>query len=215
MKLTLLLILINVGVFIYTFQNLPYFIENYGFSSNSFEKGNYLNVVTAMFMHKNLLHLVGNMVVLFFVGKEVEKRVNALVYLFVYFLSGLIANLGVVLLPLVGINATVIGASAAISGIIGYGAFKFSGKWILSPIRFIPIPMPFILVGAIYAFINFAGVLIFQLSAMGHLIGGVVGAFFGLVGEQHKFRKITIFFLLIAFISLLPYLIRYIVTLWI
>lgn len=213
MKLTLLLILINVGFFIYTSQNLSYFIQNYGFSSDSFTKGNYVNIVTAMFMHKNLLHLVGNMLVLFFVGKEVEKRINDFLYLVVYFLSGLLANLGILLLPLIGTSATVVGASAAISGVIGYGAFKLSGKWIFSPLRFIPLPMPFMVAGAIYALINFAGVLIFQLSAVGHLVGGIVGAFFGLIGEEHKLRKIVVFFLLIVFISLLPYLIRYIVGL--
>ncbi len=216
MRLTLLLVLINVGVFIYTFQNLPYFIENYGFSSDSFAQGRYSNLVTAIFTHANILHIVGNMLVLFFVGKSVEQHINRFFYLLVYFLSGVIANLGVMLLPLIGSSATVVGASAAISGLIGLGAFKLSGKWVFSPIRFIPIPMPFIVAGALYALLNFYGLFILNktFASGGHLIGGLVGALFGLVGEQHKLRKLVIFFLLIAFISLLPYLIRYMVRLW-
>jgi len=211
MRLTLLLVLINVGVFAYTFLNLPYFIEGYGFSSDSFAKGRYLNVVTAMFMHANILHLVGNMLVLYFVGSAIEKNIGKFVYLWVYFLSGVIANLGVILLPLIGSTVTVVGASAAISGLIGLGAFKLSGKWMLSPIRFIPIPMPFIVAGALYALINFYGLFVLKisLSSGGHLIGGLIGALFGLAGEEHKLRKIVIFLLLIGFISLLPYLIKF------
>ncbi len=213
MRLTLLLILINVVVFIYTFQNLPFFVEAYVFSSDSFAKGDYLNVITAMFMHANILHIVGNMLVLFFVGRAIEQNLGKLTYLLVYFLSGIIANLGVLLLPFIGSSATVVGASAAISGLIGLGAFKLSGKWILSPIRFIPLPMPFIVAGALYALLNFYGLFVLKipLSSAGHLIGGFIGALFGLAGEEHKLRKLIIFFLLIGFISLLPYLIRYLV----
>lgn len=215
MKLTLLLILVNVGVFVYTFQNLPYFIETYGFSSNSFAKGNYISLITAMFVHANIPHIVGNMLVLFFVGRTLEKYISVFLYLLVYFLSGLIANLGVLLLPLIGTSATVVGASAAISGLIGLGAFKLSGKWMLSPIRFIPIPMPFMVAGALYALLNFYGLFLLNLplSSAGHLIGGFVGALFGLAGEQHKLRRIIIFFLLIVLISLLPYLIRFLASL--
>lgn len=217
MRLTLLLVLINVGVFAYAFLNLPYFIENYGFSSDSFAKGRYLNAVTAMFMHVNILHLVGNMLVLYFVGSAIEKNIGKFIYLWVYFLSGVTANLGVILLPLIGSNVTAVGASAAISGLIGLGAFKLSGKWILSPIRFIPVPMPFMIAGALYAFINLVGVFVIgeniNIAYGGHLIGGFVGALFGLSGEQHKLRKIVIFLLLIGFISSLPYLIRYLIQL--
>ncbi len=216
MRLTLLLILINVGVFVYTFQNLPYFVEAYGFSPDSFAKGNYVNVITATFMHANILHIVGNMLVLFFVGRAIEQNVSKLTYLSVYFLSGVIANLGILLLHLVGISATAVGASAAISGLIGLGAFKLSGKWILSPIRFIPMPMPFMVAGVLYVLMNFYGLFVLKisLSSTGHLIGGFIGALFGLSGGQHKIRKIVIFFFLIGFISLLPYLIRYAVGIW-
>ena len=201
-----------MGVFVYTFQNLPHFIETYGFSSDSFAKGDYLNAITAMFMHANILHIVGNMLVLFFVGRSIEQNLGKLTYLLVYFLSGIIANLGVLLLPFIGSSATVVGASAAISGLIGLGAFKLSGKWILSPIRFIPLPMPFIVAGALYALLNFYGLFILNkpFASAGHLIGGFIGALFGLAGEQHKFKKIIIFLFLMIFISLLPYLIRYI-----
>lgn len=216
MKLTLLLILINVGVFVYTLQNLDYFIDTYGFSSDAFVEGRYYTLITSLFIHANLPHIAGNMLFLFFVGSVIEQNVSRFFYLLVYFLSGIIANLGALLLPLIGISATVVGASAAISGLIGLGAFRLSGKWILSPIRFVPIPMPFIVAGALYVLLNFYGLFVLKisLSSAGHLIGGFVGALFGLAGERHKLRKIVIFFLLIAFISLLPYLINYIMGLW-
>jgi len=214
MRLTLLLILINVGVFIYTVQNLPYFIENYGVSSDSLAEGRYTNIITAIFIHNGVLHLLGNMLVLFFVGKAVEKYTNGITYLVIYFLSGILPNLTISLFNFVVGNIIAVGASAAISGLIGFGAFKLSGKWILSPIRLIPIPMPFMLAGALYAFLNLAGVFVIKeninIASGGHLFGGVIGALFGLAGERRKLRKIAVFLLLMIFISLLPYFIRYI-----
>ena len=213
MRLTLLLVLINVGVFAYTLQNLPYFIETYGISSNSLIEGKYTNIITAMFIHNGVLHLLGNMLVLFFVGRTIEKYTNTVEYLTVYFLSGILPNLSIPLFNFIVGDITGVGASAAISGLIGFGAFRLSGKWVLSPIRFIPIPMPFLLAGALYTFLNLAGVFIIKeninIAAGAHLFGGIIGALFGLVGEKHKLRKIVIFLLLIAFISLLPYLIKF------
>lgn len=207
MKLTLLLILVNIAVFLYASQYLNYFVNTYGFSSDSFSKGNYINVITAMFVHKDILHIGLNMTLLFFIGRQIENEVG-LLFLPIYFLSGLTANVGVLFLPLIGKSATVVGASAAISGLIGYGAFKLSGDWVISPLRFIPLPLPFIASGAMYFVMNFAGVLAFDLPSIGHLIGGLVGALVGMYGEEDKFKKILIFALLIGFITILPYLLE-------
>ncbi len=207
MKLTLLLIVANVIVFLLTFQNTEYYIQIYGFGSDSFTKGDYATIITAMFMHKDILHIALNMSLLLSIGKQIEDEVGGLLMLVVYFAGGIFANLGVLLLPLIGQNATVIGASAAISGLIGYGAFKLSGDWVVAPLKFIPLPMPFIASGAMYFTLNFPGVLIFNLPSLGHLVGGFVGAFIGLSGEEEKLKKIIIFSVLIGFISLLTYLI--------
>ena len=228
MKLTLLLILINVAFFLYASYHGN--IKDYAFTPTSLAEGKYLNIITAMFMHANVLHIVFNMIVLFFVGRVLENYISTPMYLLVYFSSGIIANLGVMLLPFLGVSTFVVGASAAISGLIGYGAFKLSGKWVISPIRFIPVPMPFIVAGSLYAYINLAnalaGTLSFSvpwfptvmglsISALGHLIGGMVGCLIALKNEEHKIGKLVFFFFLIAFISFIPYLISYIVRLWI
>lgn len=209
MKLTLLLILINVTVFVYTAQNLPFFIGNYGIGSNSLVEGRFLNVITAMFLHANILHLAGNMFVLFLIGSIVEKHTTLMTYLTVYFLSGILPNLGILLLSFILGSVTAVGASGAISGLIGFGAFKLSGKWVLSPVGF-PIPMPFILAGALFLLMNLSAIFIFEfvhIANLGHLFGGVIGASLGLVGERNKRRKIVAFLLVVAFISLLSYLI--------
>ncbi|MBI2084599.1 MAG: rhomboid family intramembrane serine protease [Candidatus Aenigmarchaeota archaeon] len=211
MRLTLLLILVNVAVFVYGYQNLGTFIQEYGFSAQAFSEGRYWTLLTALFIHGSILHLAGNMVVLLFMGEVVEGYVSKLSYLLVYFLSGIAANLGVLLLSLVGINPVAVGASAAISGLIGYGAFKYSGKWVLSPIRFIPVPMPFMVAGALYLVMNSVGLFVLNLSLAsgGHLIGGVVGALFALRDEEHKLRKLIVFSAAVVLISLVPYGIKY------
>ena len=199
--------LVNIAVFLYASQNLDYFVDKYGFSSDSFIRGNYINIITAMFMHKSILHIALNMTLLFFIAKQVENEIGWLV-LPIYFLSGLIANIGVLLLPFIGQSATVVGASAAISGLIGYGAFKLSGDWVKSPLSFIPLPLPFIASGAMYFVINFAGVLAFDLPSIGHLVGGFAGAFIGMYGEDEKLKKMLIFIFLIGFITILPFLLE-------
>ncbi len=202
MKLTLILILLNIAVFIYSLQNLNYFIQTYGFSSDSFAKGNYVNLITAFFLHKNWWHLTVNMVTLFFVGYSLEEYVSKTRYLLVYFLSGALTNLGIILLPYIGIkNIVVVGASAAISGLIGFGAFKISTKWTLSPIRFIPVPMPFMLSAALFAFMNIAN--ISSIPSIGHITGGIIGGVFGLKGEKRKLLKIFTLIMLISIIALI------------
>ncbi|MBI2543395.1 MAG: rhomboid family intramembrane serine protease [Candidatus Aenigmarchaeota archaeon] len=208
MKLTLFLVIVNVAVFAYASQNLDYFIENYGFSAKSFWEGRYETLITSIFMHADIPHIGWNMATLFLVGIVLEKYIGRFAYLLVYLISGIAANLGVLLLAMVDINILAIGASAAISGLIGYGAFRLSGKWMVS-ISFIPIPMPFIIAGALYTLMNFYGLFILNttFSAAAHIIGGVTGGVLGLSGERNKLGKIMLFILAIVIISLLPYLI--------
>ena len=72
----------------------------------------------SMFLHGNLLHLVGNMLFLWIYGDNVEHRLGRLGYLITYLVSGVAATLffsvfaGSSMTPLVG-------ASGAISGVLG------------------------------------------------------------------------------------------------
>ena len=76
--------------------------------------------IPGMFLHANLMHLVSNMILLFVVGRMVERYCGSIPYLAIYFLSG-IAGSGLSALGemLTGSYAGSVGASGAVMGIIG------------------------------------------------------------------------------------------------
>ena len=57
------------------------------------EGSSYYRMITSMFLHWDLQHLFGNMIVLYYVGEIVEKKVGHLSYIVIYFLSGIAGNI--------------------------------------------------------------------------------------------------------------------------
>ncbi len=72
-----------------------------------------------MFMHGGFIHLFGNMLFLWIYGDNVEKRLGKLAYLFWYLATGAAATLFHALLA-GGSPIPLVGASGAISGILGF-----------------------------------------------------------------------------------------------
>ncbi|MCK7487606.1 MAG: rhomboid family intramembrane serine protease [Bacillus subtilis] len=79
--------------------------------------GEYWRLITSMFLHGGLLHIVSNLFVLYILGTALERTVGPLRYLALYTLSGLGGGLAVLYLG--AQNTVTIGASGAIYGIIG------------------------------------------------------------------------------------------------
>ncbi len=77
-----------------------------------------LTLVTSMFLHGGFLHLAGNLLYLWIFGNNVEDRLGHLPYLLFYLVAGLAAaGLQVALEP--GSRLPMVGASGAISGVLG------------------------------------------------------------------------------------------------
>ena len=74
--------------------------------------------ITAMFLHANWLHIIGNMLYLWIFGDNVEDRVGHLPYLFLYLLVGVAGSI-VYCLASPASQVPIIGASGAIAGILG------------------------------------------------------------------------------------------------
>jgi membrane associated rhomboid family serine protease len=70
-----------------------------------------------MFLHGSLLHLLTNMVMLYWIGTPMEQAVGHLRFLLIYFVSGLCGSAGALMLT--DPNAITVGASGAIFGILG------------------------------------------------------------------------------------------------
>jgi membrane associated rhomboid family serine protease len=90
-----------------------------------------LPFLTSMFLHGGLLHLVGNMWSLYLFGDNVEDRLGHFRYLVFYLLCGLAAGL-THLFTNWNSSVPTIGASGAISGVMGAYLILFPGARILT-----------------------------------------------------------------------------------
>lgn len=80
------------------------------------QKNEWWRLITAMFLHAGMMHLVMNMFSLYYVGQGVEQYFDTKAYLSIYLFSGIIG--GIVSLY-VHPNSVGVGASGAIFGIFG------------------------------------------------------------------------------------------------
>jgi len=121
------LILTNVLVYLYEMgvpqgQIEPFF-RTYGLIAREFTfaaglKDRAVPVVTSMFLHGGLLHLLGNMWFLWIFGDNVEDRIGHGRFLLLYFVSGACAAfLQVAINPYD--TTPIVGASGAIAGVLG------------------------------------------------------------------------------------------------
>lgn len=84
------------------------------------EDAEYYRFFTCFFLHFGFQHLVGNMVVLMFLGDNVERQLGWIKYLILYILCGLIGSVGSFTYAYLNNQGIVsAGASGAIYGIIG------------------------------------------------------------------------------------------------
>jgi membrane associated rhomboid family serine protease len=81
----------------------------------------YLTLLTSMFMHGSIMHILGNMWFLWIFGDNIENDMGRGRYAAFYLLSGIAASLAHVAVSAGGESATIpsLGASGAISGVMG------------------------------------------------------------------------------------------------
>jgi len=119
---TYALIAINVLVFVLVElpqSNLEEFFYRWGVVPAQITAGNGLvTLLTAMFLHGGWMHLLGNMLFLWIFGDNVEDAFGHVLYLVFYLVTGLAASLAQVFLS-PGSNIPMVGASGAISGVLG------------------------------------------------------------------------------------------------
>ena len=94
-----------------------------------FQHGQWFRIVTAIFLHQDIVHLTLNGVVMFFAGLYLEKRIGHL-WLLALFLAGGIAGafMSLVLNPS---NTSSVGASGAIMGMLAailFASFAAAGR---------------------------------------------------------------------------------------
>jgi membrane associated rhomboid family serine protease len=89
-----------------------------------------------MFLHVDIQHIVGNMIFLWIFGNNIEDRLGRLGFLVFYLLAGAIAALAQFAID-PSSTVPMVGASGAISGILGAYVILFPGARVLSLVPFV------------------------------------------------------------------------------
>jgi membrane associated rhomboid family serine protease len=151
--LTLLLILANLAIFavevwLTLTRKIDPLVGEYALVPQRLlahwnDGAHWLPVLTHMFLHGGVAHVLGNCWFLWIFGKNVEDRLGSFSFLLLYLLSGFAAaTLQVIVDP--ASSVPMIGASGAISGILGAYLLLFPTGWILTLIPWIVpiVPVP-------------------------------------------------------------------------
>jgi len=193
LKINSLLIFTCIGASVWAWQQPPVFAEhNLVVSFANLEKGRVLTLVAALFVHANVLHLVGNMLFLFVFGNTLEKTVGPGKHLMVFFTGGILSF--ILSLPFMPPGTGMLGASAAIFTLAAC-------VMLVSPLRFSWLFLaPQGLVAIIYFVYNV--VVVAEKSRIpgydphvayvAHIIGFVIGIPFGIAFSDRWKRNFLI-----------------------
>jgi len=189
MNKTNYLILLCVLTYVLTwFFDLGQSIEFVAFSGENLLKGRIWTLFSALFLHSDLTHLLGNMIFLYIFGNTIEKELNQKWVLYPFFIGGVVSFVLSTLFFTPSI--LMIGASAAIFTLTAI-------VMLLKPLQFsFYFLMPLGLVAIVYFSFNLIAVdmgLQGNISYIGHIIGFLVGVPFGIASSKdwHKNLLIT------------------------
>ena len=92
------------------------FVKGALYVPGGLDQGEWYRLITAAFLHASMIHLLFNMLVLWFIGAPVEQAIGRGRFLAIYIVSGLAGSAGAVIFSP---NVVTVGASGAIFGILG------------------------------------------------------------------------------------------------
>jgi len=162
--LTVMLIAANLGVFCLELiqavnfgpRGLEAFLTAYSLVperllANSGNAAEWTTLLTHQFLHGGFAHLAGNLWFLWVFGRSVEDRLGSFSFLLLYVGSG-IAAAGLQIAVNPGSDLPMLGASGAISGVLGAYLVVLPGTWIVALVPWIvPIlPVPAVLFIAVW-----------------------------------------------------------------
>ncbi|MEM2926375.1 MAG: rhomboid family intramembrane serine protease [Candidatus Bathyarchaeia archaeon] len=201
MRKTNLLILLCILATISNYFLDPEFIVNYlAFSGNNILSGRLWTPITALFLHANIVHLLGNSVFLYVFGNALEEEVGSMKSLFAFFLGGFLAFF--LSIPFYGYDTPMLGSSAAVFTLT-------AAVMLVKPLKFsLLFLMPLGLVAILYFLYNiFALQYGFQgnVGYLSHIIGFGIGLPLGITWSSRWKRNLLITISLLALYFILQF----------
>jgi membrane associated rhomboid family serine protease len=140
-----------------------------------------ISLFTSLFLHGSLMHLLGNMLFLYIYGDNAEHQLGRIGFFLMYLATGVIATLSFALFAGFSL-APLVGASGAISGVLGYYFLMFPNNRVKVFILLFPIFMNVVRIPArivLGIFVLIDNLLPFLAQAGGNVaFGAHLGGFF-------------------------------------
>lgn len=167
MRFVFIALLIALNIVAFFLPVFGYDTDQYVFSRQALLSGNYLVLITHMFLHVNLFHLIVNMVALLAFGIPIAQNEGPHILLAIYFLTGISAAL---LFALVN-HAAAVGASGAVFGLLAFVALTHPLEFSFFPFV---LPLPMALIAVLYTLTTL--LLLSDQSMVGHWahLGGII-----------------------------------------
>lgn len=180
---TLILIGLNIIIFVYSlYYGLGDFIDKYGMVPQLIMDGQQTyTLFTSLFLHASILHLLGNMWFFWIFGDNVEDFLGPWLFISLFFLCGLVADWTyIITASQEALNIVTVGASGAISGLLGAYLVLFPRNkiksiiWLVITAKIINVPAYFYI---IFWFVlqllynNYGG----EVAYMAHIGGFICG----------------------------------------
>ncbi|NDD91138.1 rhomboid family intramembrane serine protease [bacterium] len=184
------LLVLTLGVFIVQKVSDTFLHANlfgiFGLVPSSLAQGAVWQLITYMFLHADVGHLILNLLMLAFIGSELESVWGPRRFLLFYFFCGAVAGLVYLVLQLLvwQANSPMVGASGGIYGLLLAYGLLFGERVLLFMMLFPMKAKHFIWILAGVEFLTglFSGTPGAALSSVAHL-GGMAGGFFYLYGR--------------------------------
>jgi len=178
-KITIYLCLFNIIFYLVFFlnPNFEIYLLLVQINYNVLERLELWRLITSIFLHGDLIHLISNLIGLVLFGTFVENIVSKIEYIVIYLLSGIVGNImSLFLLPPYVIS---LGASGAIYGLIGAAVMLIILERNKSQLLITVIYLIYFVITSFSPGINYAS----------HIFGLILGLILGYAFIRNKIPK--------------------------
>ncbi|HRN44522.1 MAG TPA: rhomboid family intramembrane serine protease [Flavobacterium sp.] len=190
------IIVVNVLISYKGFNDLSFF-RKYEFHVGSIRSGEQIRMLSSGFLHADMMHLIFNMLTLWFFAPVVINHLGSFSFILVYFGSLIFGSLLTMVFHKNDYGYRAVGASGAVTGVL-YSAILLQPDMMLG--IFFIIPMPAYLFGILYLLYSIYGIKA-KNDNIGHTahFGGAVGGYLiTLVKEPTLLVEHTLMVILLA-----------------
>ena len=168
------IIVVNVLISYKGFNDLSFF-RKYEFHVGSIRSGEQIRMLSSGFLHADMMHLIFNMLTLWFFAPVVIDHLGSFSFILVYFGSLIFGSLLTMVFHKNDYGYRAVGASGAVTGVL-YSAILLQPDMMLG--IFFIIPMPAYLFGILYLLYSIYGIKA-KNDNIGHTahFGGAVGGY--------------------------------------